>query len=59
MRHAPGLALCCLAFVAGCAPRVSQFEIIDHRKAGGAQRYEERFDEGYYCVDGSGNVDVV
>ena len=43
----------------GCAARVSTFDITDFREPGDAKRYRETFDEGYYALDGDGNVDVV
>ena len=43
----------------GCAWPGSGFTIIDHRADGGTGHYQEQFTEGYYAVDGAGNVDIV
>jgi hypothetical protein len=43
----------------GCGPRVTEFNITDHRAAGPAEQYFERFDECFYCVDHNGNMDIV
>lgn len=43
----------------GCGPRLTQFDIIDFRESGTAERYFQDFDTCYYCYDAQGNLDVV
>ena len=43
----------------GCPARTSTFQIVDYREPGETKRYRETFDEGYYDVDGHGNVSIV
>ena len=48
-----------LAILPGCTARTSTFEIVDHRDPGSVKRYRETFDESYYDLDGSGNLDLI
>lgn len=43
----------------GCGPRNTEFHITDHRVAGVAERYFERFDECYYSLGRGGQTDIV
>ncbi len=52
-------ALLALLVGAGCAGQTSVFEIVDHRDSGPPKRYRETFDEAYYDLDGTGNVNIV
>lgn len=45
--------------LAGCTSRVSTFEVVDFREPGKAHTYRESFDEAFYDVDQSGNVNIV
>lgn len=48
-----------LAASTGCAPTVSTFDIVNFRDDAGLERFHETFDEAWYDVDGTGNVDIV
>ena len=49
----------CMFAVAGCSPRSSTFQIVDHREGHSPRYYQESFDEGYYDLDSHGNMDIV
>ena len=53
------LAIPMMVVQAGCAQRVTVFDIVDHRTGEPAIRYRETFDEAYFDVDDAGNVDIV
>ena len=54
------LLLATLPFLfAGCSTRVSTFEVVDFREPGNAHTYREAFDEAFYDVDQTGNVNIV
>ncbi len=52
----PGLLLAC---VTGCGPKVTRFNIVDHRASGPPEQYVQMFDQCYYCTDTHDNVDIV
>ena len=43
----------------GCASRETRFQVTNFDLQQGTQRFFERFDECYYSVDPSGNIDVI
>lgn len=45
--------------IAGCAPRHTRFDIVDHRAGVEPTHYFESFDECYYTTDGLGRIDLV
>lgn len=53
------VALSLAGVCAGCGAKVSTVEIVSYRETGESSRYRETFDEAYYDIDASGNVDVV
>lgn len=58
--HPMSLVFATIPFlIAGCATPVSTFKVVDFREPGKAHTYRESFDEAYYDVDQSGNVNVV
>jgi hypothetical protein len=60
-----GLALGCFAFLSilagGCTvpPRETRFEVINYTSSGESERLHDLFDECYYAVSPSGNVDIL
>ncbi len=48
-----------LALAGGCGIKTTELRIVDYRDPGGAAVYTETFDEAYYHMDETGNVDVV
>jgi len=48
-----------LAASAGCSVRQSRLEIIDFAYDGSSTRLSESFDEAYYDVDRTGNLDLI
>ena len=53
------LALAGVATVAGCGPRETRFNIVDHRAEGDATSYFEDFEECYYRCEPDGRFDFV
>lgn len=51
--------LCASLLLTGCAKRTTAFQITDYRSDGSVDYYQETFDEAFFDVDGSGNLDVV
>ena len=54
-----GLLLLTLAVGTGCRERTTRFEITNYRGVGRTEYFHEVFDECYYTIGPSGNVDVV
>ena len=46
------------ALLTGCAPRITEFQITDHRRAGALQ-YHQAFDECVYRRDAANNLEIV
>jgi hypothetical protein len=42
-----------------CSVPSATVTLVDHRTDGQTRRYAERFDEAFFDIDGSGNVDIV
>jgi len=47
-----------LAILGGCAPKITEFQITDHRPEG-PQLYHQTFDECYYRHDAGNNLEIV
>lgn len=50
---------CAGLLLTGCAKRTTAFQIADYRGDGSVNHYQETFDEAFFDIDGSGNLDVV
>ena len=57
--HSTPLWMFLILFLTGCSNRLSTFSVIDYREPGVAHQYRETFDEAYYDIDPSGNVNIV
>ncbi len=55
-----GLMASQAVWLVGCnRPKTTEFDVVDYRHNGEVSRYRETFSEGYYGIDGAGNMDLV